>query len=228
MTESIKAEERTVPTPALNTVRQTGKVPAELYGHGFANRHLFVNKGDFEKVHATAKESSLVDLVLGESKPIKVLIQQVDADPLSGAIIHADLLQVKMDEVIHTSIPLEFIGECKAVKELGGTLVKSLEEVEVSCLPADLIPHLEVDISSLNTFEDAIRVSGLKFPSGIKVENEPETTVATVQPQRVEVEQPAAEPPAPEVIGKEKPESEAEEQGKEASAKGGSGKENKA
>lgn len=187
MPENLKAEIRPVPTPALNAAKKKGKVPAELYGNKQQNQHLFLNQIEFEKIYRAAGESSLIDLNLDADKPFKVLIQQVDVDPMSGHIIHADLLQVRMDEALQVNIPLMFIGESKAVKELGGTLVKSLEEVEVSCLPGDLISHLDVDISSLNTFEDAIRVADLNFPKNIKVITEPETTVALVQAQKVEV-----------------------------------------
>jgi len=186
MTENLKAEIRPVPTPALNEAKKKGKVPAELYGNKQQNQHLFINQIEFEKLYRAAGESSLVDLNLGKDKSFKVLIQAIDLDPMSGHIIHADLLQVRMDEALQVKIPLMFIGESKAVKELGGTLVKSLEEVEVSCLPGDLISHLDVDISSLNSFEDAIRVADLNFPKNIKVITEPETTIALVQAQKVE------------------------------------------
>jgi len=187
MTENLKAEIRAVPTPALNEAKKLGKVPAELYGNKQQNQHLFLNQVEFEKIYRAAGESSLIDLNLGSATPFKVLIQQVDYDPMNGHIIHADLLQVRMDEALQVSIPLVFIGESKAVKELGGTLVKSLEEVEVSCLPSDLISHLDVNVSLLNTFEDAIRVADLSFPDSFKIITEPETTVAVVQPQKVEV-----------------------------------------
>jgi len=197
MIENLKAEIRTVPTPALNKAKKLGKVPAELYGNKQQNQHLFLNQVEFEKIYRSAGESSLIDLNLGSGQPFKVLVQQVDHDPISGHVIHADLLQVRMDQTLEVKIQLVFIGESKAVKELGGTLVKSLEEVEVSCLPGDLISHLDVDISSLNTFEDAIRVSDLHFPSTIKVLTEPETTIAIAQPQKVEV---VEEKPAEDVV----------------------------
>ena len=97
-----------------------------------------------------------------------------------------------MDQALTTDIPLVFLGESKAVKELGGTLVKSLEKIAVSCLPQDLIPSLEVDISGLNNFHDVVRVKDLKIPSTIKVLINLEEVVATAVPVTVEKEAPAA------------------------------------
>ena len=71
---------------------------------------------------------------------------------------------------------------------MGGTLVKNLSEVEVECLPADLPPNFEVDVSSLNTFEDAIRVSDLKVEDGVTLLSAPEEVIATVAPPRSEEE----------------------------------------
>lgn len=201
MTENLTAETRNVPTPELNSLRKEGKLPVELYGHQQQNQHLMLKRNEFAKIYKKAGESSLVDLVIGSQAPLKVIIQEVSYDPLNGEFIHADLLQVKMDEILQTEIPLVFSGESKAVKELGGTLIKSLEEVEISCLPADLIPNMEVDISVLATFDDAIRVADLPFPKTIKVLTDPETTVAVVQPQKVEAAAPVVVSVEAEVVG---------------------------
>src|SRR3989338_7382576 len=107
MIENLKAEIRPVPTPALNKAKKSGKVPAELYGNKQQNQHLFLNQVEFEKIYRIAGESSLIDLNLGSATPFKVLIQQVDYNPMSGRTIHADLLQVRMDQSLQVNIPLE-------------------------------------------------------------------------------------------------------------------------
>ena len=204
---------RPIPTPALKTVKKDGRVIAEVYGHGQKNQHLLISQSDFDKAYKQAGESSLISLKVDSAEVINVLINEVQRDPLTSKINHVDFLQVNMKEELHASIPLIFVGESKAVKELGGTLVKSLEEVEVVCLPADLVHEIEVDISSLNTFDDAIRVADLRFSDKIKVETNPETTVATVLPQKVEtVETAAPEAVMPEpVVAGAKAESESAE-----------------
>ncbi|MBU1036583.1 50S ribosomal protein L25 [Patescibacteria group bacterium] len=198
MTLELKAKTRQVPTPALNQTREANQIPAELYGHGQTNQHLFVDAKSLHNVYQQAGESSLVDLIIDGQKPFKIIIREVQNDPVSGKIIHVDFQQVKMDEAIEAKITLNFTGESKAVKEIGGTLIKSLEELEVSCLPADLIHDLEVNIDSLNTFDDVIRVKDLAIPEKIKVLIDPEQVIASVAPVHKEEEPKPEEVPAEE------------------------------
>mgnify|MGYP001764461824 CR=1 FL=1 len=133
-----------------------------IYGPGFANKSLKFKKNEFDKVFETAGESNLITLNIEGEKPLSVLVKDVQRDSLKGFIIHVDLYKVDMSKKIVTHIPLHFSGESKAVKELGGMLDKNLHEIEVECLPNDLVDHIEVDISVLNTFDDVIEVKNLK------------------------------------------------------------------
>ena len=77
-----------------------------------------------------------------------------------------------MKNKIHTEIPLHFIGESKAVKELSGSLIKDVDSLEVECLPEDLVDHIDIDISVLKEFHNHINVSDLKLPKGLKLVHE--------------------------------------------------------
>ncbi|MFA6305040.1 MAG: 50S ribosomal protein L25 [Patescibacteria group bacterium] len=193
-TEEIKltAKKRVLPSRSLNQTRSRGFVPAELYGAGQENQHLLLNKLELERVYHKAGSSSLVTLAVEEDQPVQVMFHGMQFDPITGIISHVDFYRINMTEAIHVALPLLFIGEPKAVKELGGTLITPMEEVEISCLPKDLIQHLEVDLSALATFEDVIKVKNLNIPSTIKITNDPEAVVASVSLQKVE-----AEPVAP-------------------------------
>lgn len=188
----LSAKTRTLPTKALNEQRSNGLVPAELYGSGKPNQHLFVNKLELEKVYHQAGSSSLVDLSVDSGSAFKVMVQDAQFDPLSGRMEHVDLFQIEMDKEMFARLPLVLIGESKAVKELGGTLVTPLQEVEISCLPKDLIPHLEVDLSLLANLGDAIRVKDLKIPSTIKLVTNEDEVVASAILQKFEAEPVAA------------------------------------
>jgi large subunit ribosomal protein L25 len=107
--------------------------------------------------------------------------------------IHVDFYEVKMTEKLTATVQLEFIGESNAVKALGGTLVKNLTEVEVECLPADLPHQIDVDITTLNTFEDTILVKDLNVSDKVEIKVEADEMVAKVQPPR-DVEAELAEP----------------------------------
>jgi large subunit ribosomal protein L25 len=98
--------------------------------------------------------------------------------------MHVDFLQVKMNEILEATVPVEFVGESPAMREQGGMLIKTLEEVEVSCLPGDLPQHLEVDLSLLKTFDDTLTVADLVAPQGVKILTDPSTVLATTKEPR--------------------------------------------
>lgn len=170
-------------------------IPAVLYGKGITNQILKIKKNDFDRVFKEAGESNLIDLDYG-SGPVKVLIKDIQRDVIKNYIIHADLYQVNMKEKITAEVPLHFIGEAPAVKNLGGILMKDLDSLEVECLPSDLVDHIEVDVSGLSAFDDAIRINDLKLPKGISLTRETNEIVAVISQPRAVVETetaPAAE-----------------------------------
>lgn len=154
-------------------------LPAVLYGKGRANANLKLKLNDFVKIWAAAGESNLVDLNFG-SESVKVLIKDVQMALIKDRPQHVDFYQVNMKEKIKTEIPLHFVGEAKAVRELGGIFLHEITAVEVECLPGDLVDHIDVDISSLNTFDDEIRINDLKLPTGLRLIHETNDIVAQV------------------------------------------------
>lgn len=168
----------------LKTLRRAGFLPAVVYGHGFKNLAVQVTQEEFLKVYRKAGSSSLINLSLDGNRPIAVLIHDVFKHPATGEVLHIDFYRVRMDEEIRTEIPLKLVGEAPAVTELEGTLVQNHSSLEVEALPSDLVPEIEVDISSLRSFEDQIRVANLKLPAGIKVLYDPEEVLVFVTPPR--------------------------------------------
>ena len=122
-----------------------------------------------------------------------MIIYDSQKDPVSEKFTHIDFFQVRMDEKIEKEIELVFVGESPAVKETGGVLVKNLDKVEISCLPADLPSSIEVDISSIKAFDDYIYVKDLKVGRGVEIKVDPETVVALVAPPRSDEELEALE-----------------------------------
>ena len=168
--------------------KKEGKIPAILYGRGIDNETLWVDNKEFLKVYRKAGESTLVNLSLADDGERAVLIHDIQVHPITGNVIHVDFYQVKMDEKIETDIELVFNGIAPAVKELGGTFVKSLDKLPIRALPGDLVGHIDVDISSLVTFEDHIYVKDLNIPEGIEPLVEEDTVVALVTPPRSQAE----------------------------------------
>jgi len=168
-------------------------IPAILYGNDVENQSLKMRKTEFEKIFAGAGESNLIELNL-DGTMIKVLVKDIQRNVLNHSLTHADFYQVNMKEKVVAEIPLNFIGESKAVKELGAMLNKDLDNLEVECLPGDLVDHIDVDISVLIAFDDAIRIGDLKLPSGVVATGEAEEMVASVkEPMIIEEEEPVVE-----------------------------------
>jgi len=222
----LSAKTRKETGKKVEALRKSNVIPAVLYGPNVKNISLAVDHQLFDTVYKRAGESSLVDLQVEDKKPIKVLIQAVQRDPLTDEIIHIDFHQIDMAKKITTEVSLNFLGEAKAVKELGGILVKSLSKIRIECLPQDLVHEIEVDISSLNTFDDIIRVEHLKVPEKITVKEKSDEVVISVQEPRAEEELKALEEKPEEKIGevekveeKEKEEKEGEVEEKETEEK---------
>jgi large subunit ribosomal protein L25 len=186
-TVNLKAVVREETGRRARALRVSGKIPAVLYGHG-ENLNLSFDQKEFNKIFKEAGSSTIVTLKIEGREPIKTLILEPQYDPLTDRIIHADLYKVNMKEEIRTEIPLVFIGESAAVRDLEGNLITSKDTIEVKCLPDNLVSEIEVDISSLNTFDDSIKISDLIVPEGIEVLAEPEEVVALVSAPRTEEE----------------------------------------
>ena len=168
--------------------REEGWIPAVMYGHGTENRSVSVPSLLFGRVWKAAGESTLVALSIDGAAPVNVLIADTQLDPLSGRVTHADLFQVRMDEEIETSVPVEFVGESPAVKSLGGMLIRSLEALEIKCLPADLPHAITIDLALLKELDDRIHVSDIVLPKGVEALVEADTVIVSVAPPRTDAE----------------------------------------
>lgn len=169
-------------TPAK--LRKLGLLPAILYGHKVKNQNLSVDFREFEKTLKKAGESTIVDLITPDGKNHPVLIHEVQYHYLNSQPIHADFYEVSMTQKLKAKVVLEFIGESKAVKQLGGVLVKVLNEVEVECLPADLPHNFQIDISCLEDMQATLHVKDLKSNNKIKILTPGDELIAKIQPPR--------------------------------------------
>lgn len=218
---TLPATTRTVVGKGVRHLRKQGELPIILYGHATEAQPLSVPLKSFRKVYREAGQSSLVEVKIGDKTPIKALIHDVQLDPVTDEILHADLYKVNMTEKVKTEVPLKFVGEAPAVKELEGNLITQRDYVTIEALPTDLIPEIEVDVSPLQTFEDTIKVADIKakVPSTVTILDEDEEIVALVTPPRSEEELAELEAPSTteaEGIAQLEAQAQAEKQAKEA------------
>ncbi|MBP7060751.1 MAG: 50S ribosomal protein L25 [Candidatus Moranbacteria bacterium] len=170
----------------LGVARKAGKIPAVMYGNKRAPQTLWVDALTFAKVFAVAGESSIIGLEIGAGKKASVIVQDLAHDAMTNRVAHIDFFEVSMDQELEARIPLEFINEAPAVREMGGVLVKTLEEVTVSCLPKDLPHTITIDLALLKDFSTHIQVKDMVLPKGVKVLTDELTTIVLVEAPRTE------------------------------------------
>jgi len=175
----LNAQLRTVMGSKVKQIRESGFIPAILYGKGQEPIALQVPNKDFNKAFKTAGESTLIYLsVDGQAYP--TIIHDIARHPASDAIIHADFYKVNLAQKIKTMVPVAFIGESQAVKD-GGILVRNLNEVEVEALPQDLPHEVAFDLSALVAFGNQILLKDAQVGAKVEVIGNAEEIIATVQ-----------------------------------------------
>lgn len=168
--------------------RKNGFIPAILYGKGYENQNLELEAIEFARLFRDAGTSNLIELKLDNGKNVKTLLQDIQKNPATGKIEHIDLFKVDMKEKIKTEIPLEFVGENDLIIQQEGTLITNKDAVEVECLPADLVDHINVDISAISDWDDNIKVADLRLPNGLEVLEDSEEVIVLIQQPRSEEE----------------------------------------
>jgi len=180
---NISAKIRKLKEKTANT-----ELAGVLYGPDVKNEPLKLDYKEFEKAYKEAGSSSLITLILGSKKNL-VLIHDIQKDPLTGNFLHVDFYQPNLKEKIEAKIPLVFNGESGAVKDLSGTLIKDIRELDVKAFYQDLPKEIEVDISCLKTMDDIIMVKDLNVTEGVEIIKDPnEIVVSVVAAQKVEEE----------------------------------------
>lgn len=211
---------------AARRIRRAGYVPAVIYGDGKPGVTIQIKRHDFEQtLRGHMSEHMLIDLVVGEEQPRKVLLKEVQNDPMTGKAVHVDFHEISMTKKLHVEVPIHLVGEPIGVSQQGGVLEHVLRTVEVSCLPTDIPEYLEVDVSGL-TVGHSVTVADLKVDkSRITVITAPDLAVAAVLAPKTEEEVAPtaveAAPAEPEVIREKKEGKEGEEarEGESSSAK---------
>ncbi len=205
----------------LAELRKNGKVPAILYGAGLEPQSLVLNARAFRKIFEDAGESTLIDLKIEGQEEVKILIKDVQCNPVDDTIVHGDLLRVDMNKPLEAEVSLAFVGIAPAVKELGGILNTQIKEIKIRCLPKDLVHTIEIDISGFKNFGDIIHIKDCPIPNGIEVLANPDDVVIMVsepisEEELAKLEEvPTESASEPVVVGKEEKKTEEDTNKKE-------------
>ncbi len=210
-------------------LRREQKVPAVLYSHGKSMPLAMDARSISRILNTEGGEHALISLTLGGSKETSArmaLVKEYQVDPISGGLLHVDLMEVALDEKVKIPVAVHVTGSALGVKE-GGILQYGLREIEIECLPHQIPESININVSELK-INESIHVRDIKLAEGIRILTEPEATVATIQPpisdaklEEMLTAAPPAETGEPELVKKPKKEAEAAapaEGGKEAAA----------
>jgi large subunit ribosomal protein L25 len=207
---------RSVLGKKVKVLRRQGMTPANIYGHGLISQAVQVPTHDLARTIRLVGLNTMLQLqVEGEKKLRPVFVRRVQRDPITDEFLHVEFYQVSLKEKIRLEVPLVIVGEAPAVSIQGGVLLHAVNTITVEGLPTDLPPHIEVDVSGLADFDDAVHVKDLAVSPDITLLVDPEVVVAKVAAPRLaeEVVEEEVEVPV-EAAEEAKVEAEAEE-GKE-------------
>lgn len=189
-------------TGRVGRVRNSGKIPAVLYGKKVQNTNLVVDTKTFTKIiNNSASDNILVNLQVDGAEQL-ALVQEVQHDHIKGGILHVDFHAIAMDEEIHAHVPVETTGEAVGAK-MGGQLEILLHTLEVRCLPKDLPERISIDVTHLNV-GDAVHVRELKVPEGVSLRLDGDVVVVILEEPK-EVEAAPAAPADAKAAGKAAP-----------------------
>ncbi|MBV9887662.1 MAG: 50S ribosomal protein L25 [Acidobacteria bacterium] len=204
-------------------LRLTGKVPAVLYGGKGEAVTLAVNAKQVGAIlRSETGHNTLFQVDLG-GKHEPAILKDWLVDPVTGRLLHVDLLRIAMDVRMRVKVPVHTFGDPSGVKVQGGVFEVVEREIEIECLPADIPSEFRADVSGL-ALNQALRAGDVQMdPEKMKLITDKDRVLAHVVTLKVEEEKPAevaaegAAPAEPEVIKKGKK----EEEGEEGEAKGG-------
>ncbi len=177
---------------ASRTSRTQGMVPGVIYGPKTAPINVLAEEKLLRKYYGRKFESTIFNLksdVAGVDK-VAVLLRDIQVHPVTRRPVHVDFYAIDMSSNIRVSIGLRFDGKPAGLSD-GGVLELIVRDVEVECKPNEIPDEILVDVSTMNV-GDALHVSDLKAPAGVKIISLPTLTLATVSVPKEEAATPAA------------------------------------
>jgi large subunit ribosomal protein L25 len=203
-------------TGVARKLRQTGSVPAVIYGHGREPQSLAINTREIDKLLSQiSAASTVIELTVGGTTS-KTLIREIQRHPVKRHIVHVDFQQLVAGEKVTVSVPLRFHGVPEGVRVSGGILEETMHQVHLRVDPAQIPDHVDVDVTNL-TIGHNLHIRDITLPDGVTVLDEPGATVCLVAAPKAVVEEtvaveaePGVTTAEPELIRKVKPDGEEE------------------
>jgi large subunit ribosomal protein L25 len=187
---TLTAAKREVLGKKNRFLRRQGITPAHLFGHKIESQAIQCDTVELNKILAHAGTTRLVSLKIDDEKqPKSVFVREVQRDPLSRQLFHVDFYQVRKGEKMEVDVPIVMVGEAPALKEKGRMLTHGITSLAIECLPEKVPPQIEIDISILEEFDQAIHVKDIVLDPDITVHDDPEQLVVKISEALVKEEE---------------------------------------
>jgi large subunit ribosomal protein L25 len=162
-------------------------VPGVVYGGGEEPFAFAVDSRILRQ--ALAHAGAVIELSVGGSGGSPVVLKDLVRHPVTGETVHIDLLRVRLDQTIHSTVTVELVGaeDAPGAKE-GGVLEQVTREVDIEALPTDIPDSIQHDVSTAQ-IGDTITIGALNVPSGVTLLDDPETVLMTLTPPRLQLEE---------------------------------------
>ena len=202
--------------------REDSMVPAIIYGNEEESKNIKLKLNELTKASENELFYTQVLKLLLEGNEEKVVLKELQREPVKGKFLHADFQRVSRKTKLKVVVPFRLNGEeeCQGVKTDGGVIAKAISEIEIACLAGDIPEAIEVDITNL-MLNEAIRLSDITLPEGAEIpgfDEENDQMIVSVNPPRAEEEEPEILPEGEE--GEEGEVAQGEETSEEQDASG--------
>lgn len=176
-------------------LRRAGKIPAIAYGRGLEPLPVaLAPKGLLQVLNSDHGQNSVVELAIEGGDTLTVMVRDYDHHPITRELVHADFVQVKLDEPVDVEIPFRLVGKAKGIIA-GGIIQQIFRKIPVRSLPEKIPAFIELDITELDMGE-SYKAASLALPEGVKILlSEDQTVVVCNAPEKAAVEEEAAAKP---------------------------------
>lgn len=186
----LNAAKRDVLGKRNRFLRRQGITPAHLFGHSIESQSLQCDTTELLKVVAHAGETRIISLKIdGDKQPKNVFVREIQRDALGKYLLHVDFYQVRKGQKMQVAVPIVLLGESPAMKGKGRMLAHGITELSVECLPENVPPQIEVDISILEELEQSIHVKDIVLDPEVTVHADPEQLIVKVAEVQFVVEE---------------------------------------
>jgi len=185
---SIDVQKRTeTGTNANRRLRQSGKIPAVVYGGGKETVPIQLNRKTLiDLMKSGENENAIFLLKLADSGQERhAMIHDMQIDPLTRQVIHIDFQRIVMTEKVKVQVPVELVGTAHGVKVEGGMIDFVHREVAVECMPGDIPKHLDLDVTELRVGQH-VEAKDLKLPEGVTLAEEPDRVILSLSHTKAE------------------------------------------